>query len=354
MFLDKFTTPSVHGGGNPLEQASPKSLSATHPCDYSAVRRSPPHRWLAEHRITLIILRDCYELGWSDVRAIFNTLFAKCLASSQGLSKEALIAMYYQLRKGNYDASGDWWTLKSTIENQAEAIGITLNAKADGFESKIKQSLGYRGTLTRNAFHTREYLENTTRSMSDDLDKNYDSDNTLVRDEFLFDRTPTRISGHRPPHPFSLEIPALQGRPLLKAIEEKAERRLKELPRIAFRAWSSKSMGLNGTYFCAGMFTGYTTIPEPPPWSSEEYRNHAARHIGRTPMGVTPFVSLSVNPIRVIHHAVKQYVLSDLFIVLIFYLNCSRRSTNDIPTFFRQCTCLKFFSLLIFNANLKY
>ena len=242
-------------------------LSPRVPCDYSAVTRSRTHRWTTEHKTVLCVLARFYDVTWAEMTAIFNAFFREQLPSSKGLSKAAITSMYYQLRKDKHESSGQWITLRTAIESQAKELGILLKSRAVPQEITFNQTLDNYGKP---------------------VDKPLDCE---------------AVSSEK-------QEPRLDKPNLAPPSDAARNKHLcnKPIPRLAFRAYSSESQGVNTDHFVAGSFVGWKLIPEPPSAWSLRYRNHAARHIGRHHTGVTPFISVSINLIRCIHHATKRCV----------------------------------------------
>lgn len=81
----------------------------------------------------------------------------------------------------------------------------------------------------------------------------------------------------------------------------------KQLPRIAFRAFSNESQGTNSINgFVAGMFLQVSRIPPPPdsPFGNH-YQHEALRHIAPLNSGPTPFISVTRSLVRAIHRALR-------------------------------------------------
>lgn len=88
-----------------------------------------------------------------------------------------------------------------------------------------------------------------------------------------------------------------------------------QVPRIAFRAYSVSSQGFNSAIeFQSGLSVNCNNTAPPEP-SSLLYRHHARRHIARVHEGTTPFISVTRNLIRALHHAFKTEKISSIAVI---------------------------------------
>ena len=227
--------PYLDGETDQLEKSA-KSATTAFGSDYTAVSRNPSHRWTAEHRMTLCILVQDYEIDWHATKSIFNGLFSSQLPTSQGLSRGALISMYYQLRKDSFDSSGQWVSMRADIEAKAFELGIHLRQK-ESAAAQPKKSSKRRKTPDENArklsFEPKGL--NIDRLMLDDMDFANDSESTLLGDDYDVLSTPIkrndRLSAKR-----SLEIPGLITPPSFKKSKGQDAATSSILPRLGFRA----------------------------------------------------------------------------------------------------------------------
>lgn len=252
----------------PSSENDEGSESSRWPCDYSALTKIRRNTWTVENKTVLCVLTRFYDVAWTDITAIFNAIFKEQLPSCKGLSRGALMRMHYQLQKDEYDSSGKWTYLRRAIEEHAHKLSIDL--------------------VTSSEVHGLE---------PDEFDIGKDSEHEEVASTTKRDRQ--AISGLSSPPSSARKQPAIP----------------KSVPRLAFRAYSSESMGINSEYFRAGLFADCEVIPGQPPLQSSQYRNHAARHIGRVQTGVTPFISVSLNLVRCIHHACKNPTISSIALI---------------------------------------
>lgn len=201
--------------------------------DYKALCRSPPNKWTNEQRITLCTLVQFYELNGLETTLIFNSLFAKELPSSKGLSRAALASMRYKLEQEHFQDSGSWTTIRRTIEAEAAILGIHLLPKDPLNETANLKTMSRR--TKNNLGLTSESPDSPSKGeASDEVDWLSDSDDTLLGDD-SDPVTPCKLRG-RPPPERSLEIPGLMTSCPYKSFPGKGAQIWKGTPRIVFRA----------------------------------------------------------------------------------------------------------------------
>ena len=150
------------------------------PCrDYAAVTPKRRHEWTVEQRIVLCILKQRYEISWSNIKLLFHELFQSELSSHFGPSREAFMSMYNTLKKDEWISTGTWIPVCSALEAKACEMKIELKKK-----DSVDQEKGVRQKqclLTNN-----------------EADSENDSDSTLLGDDCDMPQTPSRYSRNRP------------------------------------------------------------------------------------------------------------------------------------------------------------
>ena len=132
--------------------------------DYSAISPMPTHRWTIEQKTVLWLLKERYEIGWADMKILFDELFGSEFYSRYGPSKIALRSMYDTLQRIQWTPTGSWKPLCAALEAKAAEIGMEL----------IKEHQGVQRGGT-NEWHD---------SFSDDaFDIGEESDTTLLGDQ---------------------------------------------------------------------------------------------------------------------------------------------------------------------------
>lgn len=202
--------------------------------DYTAVTRSPLHKWTTEQRTTLCVLHIFYNVSWLDTKLIFNALFAEELPFPRGLSRGALSSMYFHLRKGGFQPSGRWMPLRKAIEAKASELGVQLSPEPSLEQATLLEATKCPQSFGRKLGFPPPTPPNTLR-VADEVDSLSDSDDTLVGDDELNAYTPTKSNGHLPAKR-SLEIPDLEGVQLPKKPVRQDKSVQRAMPRVAFRA----------------------------------------------------------------------------------------------------------------------
>lgn len=208
--------------------------SAEFSVDYKAISRSSPNKWTVEQRITLCTLLQFYELDWLETTLIFNSLFAKELPTSKGLSRAALVSMHYKLEQEHFQHSGSWTTIQRTIEAEAAILGIRLLSKDPLNEMASSKAMSHR--TTNDVDLASEPPDSPSkREASDEVDWPSDSDDTLLGDDNEEPKTPCKSRGRLPPER-SLEIPGLMTSCPCTPLPRKRAPTWKGTPRLVFRA----------------------------------------------------------------------------------------------------------------------
>jgi len=202
--------------------------------DYRAISRSPPNKWTTEQRITLCTLLQYYEVTGLETMLLFNSLFAKELPTSKGLSKAALVTMHHKLQQETFNHSGSWITIRKTIEAEAAILGIHLSPKEPLNETASSKAMSRR--TTNNDDHASKPPNSPPeREASVEVDWPSDSDDTLLGDDYEEAVTPCKPRGRLPPER-SLEIPGLMNLRPYTPLPSKGAQTWKGTPRLVFRA----------------------------------------------------------------------------------------------------------------------
>ena len=172
--------------GGELEFRTPASSERTD-CggDFTAISRSPPHKWSFEQKVVLATLFQFYDVSSLEAKTIFNSLFLDQLPLSRGLSKGAIASMHHQLQRKGPHYTGQWTLIRKAIEEKAGEIGIRLSLKAEQ-ESTPGNNSGFQDRL-----NTLVSLDSDSRpEIASDFNSESDSDVTLLGDE---DEGPDRL-----------------------------------------------------------------------------------------------------------------------------------------------------------------
>ena len=180
--------------------------------DYTAITPPRTHVWTEEHRLTLYLLREKYNISWGDIRLLFKALFEPELSSISGPSTAAFATMHYRLMKNDFYFSGSWLSLRKEIEFKARELGIVLKPS---------------DSLNRDC-----NPETSKRSSKFDLNYDSDTDGTLLGDDFDMSQTPSK-STNRPRYA-NLETPL--STPISTQGKQRQRAAKKNIPRLAFRA----------------------------------------------------------------------------------------------------------------------
>jgi len=220
---------ATFSGKRNLLETTPISASAEFSFDYRAIKRSPRNKWTVEQRITLCTLLQFYELDGLETMLIFNSLFAKELPTSTGLSRAALASMHYKLQHENFQHSGSWITIRKTIEAEAVNLGIHLSPKKSINETESSQAMD-----NDNLISVAPDFSSNGEAL-DNMDWPSDSDGTLLGDDIEVPQTPCQSRG-RPLLEKSLKIPGLMSSGSFKSLAGQGVKRSKHTPRLAYRA----------------------------------------------------------------------------------------------------------------------
>lgn len=148
------------------------------------------------------------------------------------------------------------------------------------------------------------------RTTNGHLDSDYDSDRTDFQPYAPKKRCPGLVPKTPSNRNARISENSLLTPPSSKQKQRSSDLGYKRLPRIAFRAFSDASMGINGDSirgFQAGAFINMDNhnIPPAPSPINEVYLSEAARHVAKNHTGPTKFISLSRNLLRCLHRAIK-------------------------------------------------
>lgn len=187
----------------PCPKASIKKIHD--PSDYTAVTPKPAQRWTVEQKTVLFILKQHYELSWTDVKILLRELFRSELSSPVGPSTAAIRSMYHGIKEKGYASTGPWILIREAIERKALQLGIELGLKDARFND-LSDSL-----------------------LDNELVSGDESDSTLLGDEYSLPLTPSKFSRNRPIRGV-LEI----GRPKSSSLQD-GHASGREIPRIGFR-----------------------------------------------------------------------------------------------------------------------
>ena len=283
------------------------------------------HSWTLEEKITLCILANWYAQTWKEHTLIFNAYFhtSETLSSRQrrNLSENCLRTMYWHLM--NYyptngvkdiecydttfsDSSAAWAAARQSLEKIACELGIIVRKRKSTDTLPLSKTPRYARVLKRKR---KNHL----------LDLNYSArTEDLIIDPETRHRIPaesTSVPQNTAPQLCLLlylsTVESLQFSPspsLSRKLNRPSQGNIfMSLPRIAFRAFNSSSRGFNSAIgFRAGEFYDTTTIPPPPNTQSPFYRKRAIQHISSVASGPTPFISVTKNLLRAIHHGLKS------------------------------------------------
>ena len=238
--------------------------------DYSRIERKPSHKWTIEQHVSLVFLARSYENSWKEITKIFNI---SELGHPDRLSSGALASMYHDIKRGNTgkDAvkllrgTAFSFTTEPTlvdqdsIERTATKLGIHLIKRLPGALSKSPK-------MQRRAKRKAVVLDEDTDFLSERLSPPRAPKSRQHPASLL--RTPESLGARN-----SLPTPptTVSHRPVPTS---------KKLPAVAYRAFSSQSMGSYSECqgFRAGAFVDLDIpIPLPPDAESEEYISEAKR-----------------------------------------------------------------------------
>ena len=214
--------------------------------DYGPITRPQNHQWTFENRIILILLENSYLNSWTEKTKVFNEYFRPEMEHE--LSEGALRSMYRQISSQD-DKFGIWMKTKAALETIAISVGIKLIVKEQ--EHRTNRELPCLKSSRKGAWRTRPKPSSRLMTPSDS--------SSSSETDFL-------------------------------DVERSCVSRPSGIPRVAFRAFSSRSKGINGRDgFRAGQFVEKDVTP---PWSpfGRLYRVEAQRHLARVRTGCTPFV----------------------------------------------------------------
>ena len=211
-----------------LEFRTPASSERTNiGGDFTAISRSPPHKWSFEQKVVLATLFQFYDISSLEAKTIFNSLFLDQLPSSKGLSKGAIASMHHQLQRKGPHYTGQWTLIRKAIEEKAGEIGIRLSLKAEQ-ESTPGNNSGFQEKL-----NTLVSLDSDSRpEIASDFNAESDSDATLLGDEGP--GMPSRITGLSTRT--LLEVPELIIPESSRLFTGRETAGRKKIPRLLYRA----------------------------------------------------------------------------------------------------------------------
>ena len=197
--------------------------------DFTAISRSPPHKWSFEQKVVLATLFQFYDVSSLEAKTIFNSLFLDQLPLEKGLSKGAIASMHHQLQRKGPQYTGQWTLIRKAIEEKADEIGIRLSVKAQQGSTPGDIS-GFQDEL-----NTLVSLDSESRpKIPSDFNSESDSDATLLGEEDEVPDTPSRITG------FStrtiLEVPELISSESSRLFPGRETAGRKEIPKLLYRA----------------------------------------------------------------------------------------------------------------------
>ena len=264
------------------------------------------HKWTLEAKITLAILAGWYLNSWQERTLIFNAYIQGADSPlNQGLhfSENVLRTKWWHLRNGEHtngikeisqydttfsDTSVAWAATRASLEEAAKELGITIH----------KRTTESRTHTLQTPRHTR-VVKRKRQNHSPGPEFSNDEEGMVPRIKsrsFIHNRVKTRQGTFQ----------SYGG--LLTP--------LSPLPRYAFRAFNSTSQGLNSPRgFRAGRFKHSTAIPPSPETQSPQYCEDALMHINSLPNGSTPFISVTRNLLRALHHGFKTAFNSSIAVI---------------------------------------
>ncbi|KAL9634916.1 MAG: hypothetical protein Q9164_003792 [Protoblastenia rupestris] len=294
-----------------------------------AAASGPRYYWDTEKRITLRVLIEGFEIGWSEALPIYNTYVKS--PNGYGVGKGALIAQYNNMRNKSTRLSKEQLRASyPSSSGQEEHIRISLEATARQLGMKI-----VRRETESNVNLTKDSCTTPSRGVSDrtsiirhllESDREVTEPRPKRQCTLKAPKTPTKfaIRDHNSGFitPFNLHKDkstlfgvymspelsptqavsknATQPSPttMRLSLSTRAGQHDKKLPLIVFRAFTARSQGRNGPDgFCAGLFSNAARIEQCPPLHSELFRSSATKHVGKC-LTSSPLISMTDSPLR--------------------------------------------------------
>lgn len=308
----------------------------------AAVRRNNfQHRWTSENRVILSLLVERFSNGLSEITPVFNDFYRGALPKVHGLNESTLRVQWNEIRtqKKKFDIQASLEDITASpltkvdceedllvfLESKASTIGITLIRKPTGPAGVLPQ-LQKRKRVNHNESIAELY------SSEDDLSLQKIPKQSRLSAPAL-PTTPThrytRDGLMTPPSSEKVRGPStfvLRGKPNSPTKSRNATNKASSIqskahmvmPMIGFRGYSEYSQGRNNPRgFVAGAFTNIARIPPTPKIDDPLYRREALRHVAWTKTSLSPFISLTINPVRAIMVASRMNKKSKGFLAMI-------------------------------------
>lgn len=287
-------------------------------------------------------------MTWSDVTSILHKChFAR---SKKRPSQRTIMAQWFWMRAwfteeaafkefntsdSPYGSKQAKLVSQAALEEKARALGIKIIARAPENQTSSSSPQKSHGIIKRK--------RGISGPVVDTVDQGANSDFSDAETDFL-PITPKKLCQRPVPKTPTHPTPTMRESGLLTPPSTSSRKHqpilqgFKRLPRIAFRAFSDASQGVNSIEgFSAGSFIDHDSFnisPPPPPRTTDPvYLSEAARHVHKDHTGPTPFISLSRNLLRCLHRAVETGPNSSIVSFIRTPVIPSRpfRKSQDIP-----------------------
>lgn len=295
------------------------------------------HRSTDEQRVVLGLLVEKFENSLREVTPVFNAFYRGALPRVHGLNQNTLSVQWSDIRtqrkKFDFQAAlGDMVasplvhvdsenTLLILLETKALAVGIQPVRKSVPLASKTPQlSLKRKRGNAERTVHKAGYESTSTSYSSEDAMDLLKIPNVSQLPSPTTPAAPTRGTTSTTARCSDLLMtpPSSKSRlrhsalPLRGSPSSPTKSRSNvsktaryytntAMPLIGFRGFSKHSEGKNGPQaFIAGAFAQTARIPPCPDTDDAKYRREALLHVAWSKTSLSPFISLTTNPIRAI------------------------------------------------------
>ncbi|KAL9102222.1 MAG: hypothetical protein Q9163_002604 [Psora crenata] len=289
-----------------LDEPSTNDLPQTN----TEVQDTSTHRnvWSSGQRKALRVLVEGYGNDWSDIVPVFNSYSQLSAPQARGIPKRVIRTQWNYIKrtssrikstdlKASYPSShAEEENIRKTLEDLAIRLGIQLRRQGKNSPLHIYRNMRSDRSLLADKLHSSP--QTPSRLMNQDHDnglltppRSQPSDSIPQVPRLSIGRSPTRRSTKAIATPPPMIIPQSPSNitPPLNG----------DLPSLGFRGFSQTSQGKNGgDGFIAGAFVDSARIPACPTPNSPDFRNRANKHVGWDKDHKSPFISLTISPIR--------------------------------------------------------
>ncbi|KAL8870637.1 MAG: hypothetical protein Q9174_003366 [Haloplaca sp. 1 TL-2023] len=263
--------------------------------DYTPLQASKRYPWTEKEKQVLHVLSHTYQNPAHELHQVFNGFFSEDYRRRARPRRCVWEAMRSQIKRSK-KKSNIWWTktealaLKAQLVRLAKSFNIRLHLVAVGRPTKLNTKRVKRPSSPVPSTPDTSEVDWSTDKYETPVKTSQNTEHRSIA------RTPSKQQNGLLTPPSSQE----KVRQANKKTRAKATR-----PPIVFRAFNPLSQGLNSRDgFVAGKFSGAAVPPVTP--DASFYLQELERHLAWKHRGVTSFVSVSQNLLRVLRHTIRS------------------------------------------------